>query len=67
MLICDHAHSEILFEGKSCPLCRSLEENRKLRVMVNHLQFELLINETELLLNFDIDGDRKIFSCVGQA
>ena len=67
MGICDHAHSEIRFEGKSCPLCRSLEENCKLQFMVNHLQFELLVNETEMLCNFEITGERKIFSCVGQA
>ena len=67
MEICAHDHLEILFEGERCPLCRIVEKNRKLSFTVSHLQFELLVSETELLLNFDFDGDRKIFSCVGQA
>lgn len=50
-----------------CPLCRALEENQKLNHKVKSLEFDLLVNETELLFDFDESGERKIFSCVGQA
>jgi len=50
-----------------CPLCQAQEENQKLNHRVKSLEFDLLVNETELLLDFDETGERKIFSCVGQA
>ena len=50
-----------------CPLCQALDQNEKLRRMVNDLQFGLLVSENELFLDFDETGERKIFSCVGQA
>ncbi|MGA2959003.1 MAG: hypothetical protein ABSF48_25210 [Thermodesulfobacteriota bacterium] len=50
-----------------CPLCQALEENQKLNHRLKNLEFDLLVSETELLMDFDETGERKIFSCVGQA
>lgn len=50
-----------------CPLCEALDQNEKLRRKVDDLQFGLLVSENELFLDFDETGERKIFSCVGQA
>ena len=61
------AISKIRESTGECSLCRPLEQNRRLKRMVEDLQFGLLISETELLLNFDENGEGKIFSCVGQA
>ncbi len=69
MRICKRGHGEISFLGPKCPLCRVLGENRKLRFTVNLLQHELLVTETEMLLDFDMTAEdgRKLFSYVGQA
>ncbi len=61
------AIGKIRDHGRECSLCRPVEENRKLGRKVTDLQFALLVSETELLLNFDETGERKIFSSVGQA
>ena len=56
MGICNHAHSEIRFEAKKCPLCQIVQENRKLNQLIENLKFDLLINETEAFLWVDRQG-----------
>jgi len=53
-------------QGEICPLCRALEQNRELGLRVSHLQFDLLVSETELLLDFDETGEKKIFLVWGR-
>lgn len=66
-MTCDRGHGEISYKGRKCPLCKTLDHNRKLKRTVDDLQLELLVSENELLFDFDMTGERKIFSYVGQA
>jgi hypothetical protein len=66
-MTCKQGHGQISYKGRKCPLCKALDYNRKLSHTVNSLQHELLVSENEMLLDFDITGERKIFSYVGQA
>ena len=67
MRICKHGHVAISYLRGECPLCMASKEIRELRLKVNHLKFELLVSETELLMDFDMTGEKKMFSSVGQA
>ncbi len=64
-MTCNQGHGEISYRKGKCPLCRALEQNRKLSHTVSQLHFDLLVTETEMLLDFEA-GEKKIFSCVGQ-
>lgn len=66
-MTCNQGHGEISYQRGKCPLCQSMEETGKLRRLLENAQFDLLVNEVEMLSNFSFDEENKVFSFVGQA
>jgi hypothetical protein len=64
-MTCNQGHGEISYQARKCPLCQGLQENQKLRRLLEDLQLQVLVKEAAELFNFDSENGNSFE--VGQA
>lgn len=58
MIICKKGHEPISYEGGRCPLCQTMGRNEILKRQVENLTLEVLFDEVDLLLDFEMKDCR---------